>query len=860
MPDTKMKLFLWAILIIPVWSSSTPLESKLGCFQNFDQNNCVYNVTCIEDTNIFINFDEQQGCSKFSYTYQSYLPVNVIFKRKSFNDDTLSIIWRNTPVYAIFELNISKNKFKKEPVLDNMPNLKILNMSNNDLTTVKLSNEFEYSKLVEIDLSYNKIMHLYVDNTENVYYALQILDLSHNALDKLSEEFFRRFTKLDHLNLSYNHLTDLYGSLFEGLNNLRILNLDHNDLIDVNSSFLMLNDLQELSLKENRIEEVLIRDFQNLINIKKLDLSSNDISHIEEGVFNNMTSLNKLDLSDNLIEDITMKCFHGNLRLNSINLSENKLSSLPDKLFVWKNISFFSIKNNNLDGELVKGKFDGLNNVISLDIANQKLTSIGDTAFFGLDKLEKLLLNNNSIRTLHKRSFRLLRNLKYLDLSNNFITSIDFEKDHLENLEILILNYNYIINVVYDDLYNLKNLKFLYMSYNRNLNVAAKTLKELHKLEKITLTLLYPVLYSNLFDDSIPLVDIDVSFSEIRFVRNDTFKGMAGLKYINMSNCLIEDVQFNSFSYTGNVITIDLSHNQLTNFAVNSTDLNKLETLLLNNNKLKIISFTAFKNFPSLLDLNLSYNDLKEIHEDSSKDQISLLYLDVSFNKLLSSNIIFLGNLKNLIRLNISGVTNSISFAELKKLRLNNLQISHAGIKNVSSLNIHALKRLENLVMNSNEISVIEKDTFLKSKRLQHLDLSFNHIKYIQPGSFKHNIHLKTLNISYNFLAAFEYGTFRGLIRLKSLDLSHNSLGVQATEILTEAENLESLIIDSNRLDNIDYIGLSKTSLAKLSIGDNPISCKRISTYMTYLTIEITAQNMNEYKENYKGLTCNKQL
>ena len=66
-----------------------------------------------------------------------------------------------------------------------------------------------------------------IKNPENV----KILNLTSNNLTELDKDIFSNFTQLQELDLSYNNLTELDKDIFSNLTQLNNLNLRNNNLI-----------------------------------------------------------------------------------------------------------------------------------------------------------------------------------------------------------------------------------------------------------------------------------------------------------------------------------------------------------------------------------------------------------------------------------------------------------------------------------------------------------------------------------------------------------------------------------------------------------------------------------------------------
>ncbi|CAK1584859.1 unnamed protein product [Parnassius mnemosyne] len=748
------------IIFLILFVSITKAVAKFGmeCNLNFDKELCIYNLNCTGNIDPYVADYNNIACSNNIYVNgMQLIPVHIAYRevlQDNNYDEHISI--GNDPnnyvTMAIVQLDLSHNQLKLHPTLNYMPHLMLLNISHNNLIVAKLSNNIEFQYLKSVDFSYNMIKLIEVNQAEYAYVELIDVDLSHNLIEEIPESIFSSFSQMQYLNLKNNRLHTLNILCFEGIKNLQRLQLGHNEIVDINSSFLRFKDLQELSLEHNRIERILSRDFQNLFNLNKLYLSNNNISYIEKSSFDKMTYLNTLDLSDNFLFAIDKEVFSNTRYLQYVDLSRNKLKHMSKELFRGKNISFFSIQNNIIEGELVTGMFIGLSDITELDISNQYLTSIEDYAFMGLDNLEILLLNDNKIKSLSNKSFRYLQNVKEINLSNNKLIKINFEKIDLLNLGYLSLRNNLINDIKQEDFNKLTHLQVLDLSNNNISKIESSSFKELQHLE-----------FFNLF-----------------------------------------------------------------------------------NNPLLIF-----------LDSN-SFDGLHEIDNKSFLERKSLHHIDLSFNPILLLKLICFSTLNDLRSLNLSGIVSNINFIDMNKTMLTELQLSYARIQNITTLHLSSLKNLEKLVITNNAVSEVDKNAFLNVSCLQYLDLSYNMIKYVQPGAFKTNYGLKFLNVSHNFLVNINYGISHGLINLNILDLSFNQIESLEYDKIMGAVNLNTLIIDNNKISNIN-IKFPYTPLSKLSIGGNPISCRKILELIQDSDIEITAIRRDVHSENIKGITCNNQ-
>ncbi|KAK1136934.1 hypothetical protein K0M31_001466 [Melipona bicolor] len=112
---------------------------------------------------------------------------------------------------------------------------------------------------------------------------------------------------------------------------LLILGCSHCGVTDIDpDAFQHLNNLQQLSLNDNRLTTVKKSWFKGLNSLTYLDINYNKIESIEAGVFENLPSLNDLRLSGNRLECLNLASMSHLKELKRIFLTENPEFKCPN--------------------------------------------------------------------------------------------------------------------------------------------------------------------------------------------------------------------------------------------------------------------------------------------------------------------------------------------------------------------------------------------------------------------------------------------------------------------------------------------------------------------------------------------------
>uniref|UniRef100_A0A8C1DNF8 Leucine-rich repeats and immunoglobulin-like domains 2 n=1 Tax=Cyprinus carpio carpio TaxID=630221 RepID=A0A8C1DNF8_CYPCA len=325
-------------------------------------------------------------------------------------------------------------------------------------------------------------------------------------------------------------------------------------------------------------------------NITVLSLVHNRISEVVAEQLLPYSSLESLDLSSNSISELKAGSFPP-MQLKYLNLSKNKISSLEP------------------------GCFGNLSSLLVLKINQNRLSLLPDKVFT-LSQLQVLELRRNRIRVVESLIFKELKALKSLKMQRNGITKLmDGALFGLENMEELELEYNNLTELNKGWLYGLHMLRILRVNQNNIGLIRADAWEFCHRLE-----------------------ELDLSFNHLSRLEDWVFSGLSLLQSLNLGDNQITHLGEGVFSGLANVRTLDIRNNEIS-LAIEDlvgmfVGLKRLNSLVLQNNKIRSITKRAFEGLMELEHLDLSKNGIMSIHPEAFT-HLKLKTLDLNSSSLL---------------------------------------------------------------------------------------------------------------------------------------------------------------------------------------------------------------------------------
>ena len=577
------------------------------------------------------------------------------------------------------------------------------------------------------------------------------------------------------------------GSLACKIYNKTKLDCSNRDLVEVPT--LDQNLTKSLNLSTNRIEEITGAPFQQLQLLLRLHLSHNEIANLSETAFRGLYSLRYLYLDYNKLTDLPKDVFVDLSNLFRLNLDSNHFTVIPNEAVS----SVRSLQELSIYDERA-GTF--------------QITEINLTGFQNLSNLKSMALGAMSLQTdITSNTFQPLSSLPLQTFFFDWMWT-SFFKYTLDG-EIFA---------------PLVNVTELFTNYDA-----------LPSSESV------PPLLNHL-----ELWPSAISIYTMAIVKNTTFQHLqklnSSLTHLSFSGFYwLTQIHDYSFIWIPDLITLDLSHNKISQLAAHAFyGLRSLEKLLLQENKLTEVPSKAlevFRQYSILQYLDLSANSLNRIPQTAlSAVGSSLKYLNIEHNNNMQmiaavTYLPFIPKLKNIF-IKVKGFeSHSLEITQTRQhfsLQTFQLQVTKTDILLAIPSICYAFPNLKVAIIPDIKYFPIYPSNleFNKCSHLLHLDLSGS-VKITASLSLDNlNITISTLNIlkmKRNLVTSIKQIFFIKAPLLATLDLSHNLIKSVAADIAMAYPNLESLYVDDNGLESI--AGLEGLSfLQSLSAIQNQIT------------------------------------
>ncbi|KAE8806293.1 putative LRR receptor-like serine/threonine-protein kinase [Hordeum vulgare] len=516
------------------------------------------------------------------------------------------------------------------------------------------------------------------------------------------------------LNLTSSHLSGPLSPWVANLTSLELVDLSGNQLDGgIPEKLVTLQHLRYLILGTNNLQGIIPRSLGTSKSLRYVDLSSNHLAGLIPE-FHKLSALQFLDLSENNLFGSIPSTLGNVSSLTVIRLDTNSLSgSIPETLSLIQNLSVLNLANNSLSGH-VSAKLCNISSLIYLGLADNTLTgSIPPTIGNTLPNLERLSMSGNKFEGLIPSSLANASYLQRIDLGYNFLVGPVPSLGSLSDLQLLILQNNFL---------EAKGWEFL------------KPLGNCARLQILDMS-------RNLLNGSLPRSVGNLSTSLQRLnLGNNRIVGTIPIDIFNLRNLqmlaldqnLLSGVIPSVIGNLGQLIILILSGNKFSG-QIPSTmgNLSRLNQLYLDSNGLSGNIPASLGKCEQLDMLDLSFNSLEGPIPSELVSVTSLIGLHLSHNNLTGSIPLEIGALLHLVQLDISfnKLSGEVPSPLGECVQLSSLRLKSNMLDGIIPLSFSNLKSISQIDLSQNYLAGTIPVFFVDMVYLQQLDLSTNHFQ-----------------------------------------------------------------------------------------------------------------------------------
>lgn len=716
------------------------------------------------------------------------------------------------------------------------PNLKVLDLSHNNIESLSPAIFSNLGKLLELNLA-NNGMTFIADRALEGLISLSVINLAENRLNSLPPELFSEAKNVKEINLSNNSLNVLAPGIFNDLQQLVSLDLSHNQLASewINGlTFKGLDRLVILDLSHNHINKMDAGTFKALTNLQALRLQENRISSLPDNMFLELGKLTTLTLSNNLLRKIDADTFSGLTSLAVLSLDYNQIAEVHDEAFRNVNSSLQDLHLNGNKLLRVPGALSSVPHLKTLDLGENHISVIENTSFTTMSELYGLRLIENNIEHVTRETFRKLTSLQILNLSRNKIRSVEQDAfENNQNLRAIRLDGNYLREIA--GLFSkLQNLVWLNISDNQLehfdyaliptglhwLDIHANKISELGNYFEI--------------ESQLSLSTFDASANRLTEITGSSIPNSVEMLYLNDN--LITKVQSYTFFKKPNLTHVDLFGNKITTLDPNALRISavpegrELPKFFIGGNPYQCdcnLDWLQKNNVesrtqPKLMDLNsiyckLLYNRGKTYVPlvEAQPNQFLCKYEQHCF-ALCHCCEFFACDCK-------MECPNRCTCYHDQSWSSNVVDCSRADYE--ERLPDQIPMDASQIYLDGNDFPMLSSHAFIGRKKLKILFLNNSNIETIQNRTFNGLKELEILQLDSNRLTSLNGFEFIGLDSLEELHLQHNQITTVQEGTFQHLTQLRVLRLNNNLLVDISFVSFPVKSLTELQVTGNPWSC-----------------------------------
>uniref|UniRef100_A0ABD2WZG8 Disease resistance R13L4/SHOC-2-like LRR domain-containing protein n=1 Tax=Trichogramma kaykai TaxID=54128 RepID=A0ABD2WZG8_9HYME len=494
---------------------------------------------------------------------------------------------------ALKSLDLSSNSLTKlSPDIKYLGDLVNLDLHDNLLESVP-EEIGSLTKLRKLNVSSNKLKHLGADFFKLA--ELRCLDLKCNLIKELNPAV-GDLVMLEYLNLSWNGLTSLPAGLGY-LVRLIALDLNHNQLKELPPDIMSMRALKKLDVSNNCLE--IVHPLGELGKIERLDFRWNCLRTFPD--LRGCASLQELHLSHNGIREIDVNGLESLGQLKIMNLSNNEIDSIPEEIIMLINVELLDLSYNDISE--IPNCIGVMPNLQNFVIDGNRVKNVRrDIVQCGTPRIKNHLRQtinptndetaNSPLRTCHPNTY-----------PDNFFPA----RYAMRNAKLLSLVGQNVVEVPEEVLENAREAEVTCIDLSRN------------KLQELTEGL----------GKIVTTTDLKLSYNLLQELPDWLGDSLLRLKHLDLSKNLLKTLPA-SFSLLQQLVELNISFNKFEELPDCIYQLENLEILTANDNKMSTINAAALGNLTRLANLDLSNNNIGYVPPE-------------------------LGNLKNLRNLSLNG-------------------------------------------------------------------------------------------------------------------------------------------------------------------------------------------------------------
>ena len=318
----------------------------------------------------------------------------------------------------------------------------------------------QLSNLKEMDLSNNSIFGALPASITQLS-ELTVLNLSKNIMKSPLSEKIMNLKKLTHLYLSNNQFYGFIPDAISQLSLLKELYLNHNQFIGkIPASFAKLKALSDLSVSYNQIDGPLPDFFDQMTALQRLYLSDNLFTGAIPDSLMRANGLRVIVMAKNAITGTIPENFDTFKNLQELDLSYNQLEgNIPDSFYTIPQLMILNLSHNQINGPL-KTRITLLNQLKQLNLSHNQLSGFLPNELTRLFRLESLNLSYNSFMGDIPQSISRWYDIKQLNIANNcFKGTFPESLKSLTKIESINIAGNLFYGTIPDDILQMTWLK-----------------------------------------------------------------------------------------------------------------------------------------------------------------------------------------------------------------------------------------------------------------------------------------------------------------------------------------------------------------------------------------------------------------